>query len=161
MAGVLRGWAGPGAAPSRRGRREPVELPWSEQYFAQLGLVLGVAYDQDEYEPSDPGTDYVPTAKPGHRMPHFWLAPGRSTLDAFGEWFTVLTPDPAGWERQLTGPWPLRIESLPAEHAADSGLHPDGALLVRPDGHIGARWQDRPSGDSALYDALVAITGYR
>jgi putative polyketide hydroxylase len=145
-----------------------IELPWSEQYFAQLGLVLGVAYssaavlgDSPHHEPAAPETDYLPTAEPGHRMPHFWLAPDRSTLDAVGEWFTVLTPDPAGWGQQITGPWPLRIESLPAEHADSCGLRSGGALLVRPDGHIAARWQDRPSGDSALYDALVAISGYR
>ncbi|WP_370360874.1 hypothetical protein [Catenulispora sp. MAP12-49] len=87
--------------------------------------------------------------------------PNRSTLDAVGEWFTVLTPDPTGWGQQITGPWPLRIESLPAEHADSCGLRSGGALLVRPDGHIAARWQDRPSGDSALYDALVSISGYR
>jgi hypothetical protein len=202
LAGVLRGWAGPGLletyeperlpvaqqtlrqavtnsqlmhrAQSRRhdqlqtGEAPPdqIELPWSEQYFAQLGLVLGVTYRSAAVltdgsippEPSDPGTDYVPTAEPGHRMPHRWLAPGRSTLDALGEWFTLLTPDPAHWGRQTTAPWPLRIETLPTEHANLWGLQPQGALLVRPDGHIGARWCDRPPSDAALQHALTTIT---
>src|SRR5581483_8919419 len=49
------------------------ELPWSERYFAQLGLVLGVTYRSaavltgDAALP-DTGTDYVPTAEPGRRM---------------------------------------------------------------------------------------------
>lgn len=149
------------AAPAR------IELPWSDRYFAQLGLVLGVAYrsgavlteDGEPPEPADPGTDYVPTAKPGHRMPHYWLAPDRSTLDAVGEWFTLFTPDPAGWERQATGPWPLRVEAVPGEHAALSGTGPHGALLVRPDGHIGAHWGSGPPDDSALHRALTALTG--
>jgi 2-polyprenyl-6-methoxyphenol hydroxylase-like FAD-dependent oxidoreductase len=142
-----------------------VELPWSERYFAQLGLVLGVTYRSgavlaDGSAPPEPsGADYVPTAEPGRRMPHLWLTPDRSTLDAFGEWFTLLTPDPTGWKQRVTGPWPLRVEMLPDEHSAECGLGADGAVLVRPDGHVSARWRDRPAGDSALHDALVRITG--
>ncbi|MEV4921482.1 FAD-dependent monooxygenase [Streptomyces roseoverticillatus] len=163
-----------GAAPSDR-----IELPWSPRYFAQLGLVLGVSYDSaavltDGSAPSDrpgagthtdadtdtdTGTDYVPTTRPGHRMPHLPLAQGRSTLDAVGEWFTLLTPDPAYWEQQkAAAPWPLRVEPLPSEHLDVCGLSAQGALLVRPDGHVGARWRDRPPGDSALRHALAAIT---
>ncbi|WP_189843642.1 FAD-dependent monooxygenase [Streptomyces umbrinus] len=163
------------AAPVR------VELPWSDRYFAQLGLVLGVAYCSDAVltdgstppepshtgpepsdtgpEPSGTGTDYVPTAEPGHRMPHLWLTPDRSTLDSFGEWFTLLTPDPAAWEQQTTAPGVLHIERLPDEHADVCGLGPQGALLVRPDGHIGARWRDRAPSDTTLHQALTAIGG--
>ncbi|MFI1486497.1 FAD-dependent monooxygenase [Streptomyces sp. NPDC020747] len=160
------------AAPER------VELPWSDRYFAQLGLVLGAAYRSDAVlgdgaladggtppEPTDTGTgtdtgtDYVPTAEPGHRMPHLWLTPDRSTLDAFGEWFTLLTPDPAAWQQQATAPGLLRIERLPGEHADLCGLGPQGALLVRPDGHIGARWRDRAPSETALRHALTAIGG--
>lgn len=150
-----------------------VELPWSDRYFAQLGLVLGVAYRSgavltdggapaeptEPTEPTEVGTDYVPTAEPGHRMPHLWLTPGRSTLDAFGEWFTLLTPDPAHRERRAAAPWPLRVETLTGGQSDLCGLPPHGALLVRPDGHIGARWRDRAPGDSELRQALTAITG--
>ncbi|ARX86566.1 2-polyprenyl-6-methoxyphenol hydroxylase [Streptomyces alboflavus] len=208
LAGVLRGWAGPGLLDSyeaerlpvahrtlrqavantklgfevqdrRRaqirsgaGVRERVELPWSERYFAQLGLVLGVRYDSGAVladggtlpEPSygdggDEGTDYLPSATPGCRMPHLWLAPGRSTLDACGEWFTVLTPDPARWEPGTGGPWPVRVEPLPGEHADACGLGPHGALLVRPDGHVAARWPAGPPTGATLPEALAAVTG--
>ncbi|MFJ3875905.1 FAD-dependent monooxygenase [Streptomyces sp. NPDC090077] len=154
-----------------------IELPWSERYFAQLGLVLGVTYrsaavlgdgggtappppgSSEASEASEASAHYTPTAEPGRRMPHLWLAPGRSTLDAFGEWFTLLTPDPARWAPQDAPPWPLRVEALGAEHAGPCGLSPRGALLVRPDGHVGARWQDGLPRPSALRDALAAITG--
>jgi 2-polyprenyl-6-methoxyphenol hydroxylase-like FAD-dependent oxidoreductase len=144
---------------------DPAELPWSERYFAQLGFVLGVTYhsaavltdDRTPPDLSDSGTEYVPTAQPGHRMPHRWLSDNRSTLDTVGEWFTLLTPDPANWQRQTTAPWPLRIETLPNEHTDLCGPH--GALLIRPDGHIGAHWCDRPSSDTTLHHALTTITG--
>ncbi|MCZ0984893.1 FAD-dependent monooxygenase [Streptomyces diastatochromogenes] len=142
------------------------ELPWSERFFAQLGLVLGVTYDSAAVltgdgtppPPPDGGTEYVPAAEPGHRMPHFWLTPDRSTLDVFGEWFTLLTPDPSRWAQHTDAHRPLRIEPLPTEHADLCGIHPHGALLIRPDGHIGARWHDRPSSDGTLHHALTAIT---
>ncbi|GHF36144.1 FAD-dependent monooxygenase [Streptomyces morookaense] len=140
-----------------------VELPWSERYFAQLGLVLGVTYRSaavltGDAAPPDTGTDYVPTAEPGRRMPHLWLTDDRSTLDAVGEWFTLFTPDPVRWAQQATtAPWPLRIEPFPE---GGYGLGSRGALLVRPDGHIGARWRDRPASGSALRDGLAAITRF-
>ncbi|TXS54123.1 2-polyprenyl-6-methoxyphenol hydroxylase [Streptomyces sp. uw30] len=141
-----------------------VEPPWSEQYFAQLGLVLGVAYRSAAVltdgagapEPSDTGTTYVATAKPGHRMPHLWLTESRSTLDALGEWFTLLTVDP--WEPRATLPWPLRVEPLPAEHTHRWDLRPHEALLIRPDGHIAARWNDGPPSDGTLHKALTTVT---
>lgn len=154
----------------QRGEAAPPqsEPPWSERYFAQLDLMLGITYRSDAVltedgappaEPSGEGTDYVPTADPGRRMPHLWLTRGRSTLDAFGEWFTLLTADPDHEERQAAGAWPLRVETLSEEQAGLCGLSPDGALLVRPDGHVGARWRTRPPGAAALGAALATITG--
>ncbi|MGN9786082.1 FAD-dependent monooxygenase [Nonomuraea sp. ZG12] len=148
----------------RTGRAVPdhVDLPWSERYFAQHGLVLGVTYRSaavlagDGPDPEPPGADYVPSAEPGRRMPHLWLARDRSTLDTFGEWFTLLTPDPAAWTHQA--PWPLNVEALPGEDADLCGLTSHGALLIRPDGHIGARWPGGPSSEAALHHALTAIT---
>lgn len=129
-----------------------IELPRSEHYFAQLGLVLGVAYGN---EAAEPGTDYVPSTSPGHRMPHVDLGGGRSTVDAVGEWFTLFTENPAAadWtdraELGPSGPLPVRVEQL-------SGSY--GTLLVRPDGHIGAWWDKRVVGADELLRALETIS---
>ncbi|GCD95584.1 FAD-dependent monooxygenase [Embleya hyalina] len=151
-----------GVAPT-----DAVELPWSEQYFAQLGLVLGATYRSGAVrsdgeaapEPSDADTNYVPGAEPGRRMPHLWLEDGRSTLDAVGECFALLTPDPVRWEQRASVAHPLRIETLPDEHRELCGLGADGAVLVRPDGHVAARWRDGAGGGTTVGDTLATITG--
>ena len=185
LAGVVQGWAEPSLLDTYEAERQPVahetmrkavgngelmmqaqrsrldqieageadaavELPWSDSYFAQLGFVLGVAYDN---VPAEPSLEYVPTLLPGHRMPYLPLGPGRSTLDAIGAWFTLFTPDPAGWT-QKTAPWPVHVETVPES----PGIGPHGALLVRPDGHIGAVWTDRPADDEVVHKALLAST---
>ncbi|MFE5769644.1 FAD-dependent monooxygenase [Streptomyces sp. NPDC056485] len=155
--------------------RDTIELPWSERYFAQLGLVLGAVYrstavldgdgdsdgdgDCPQADGEATGPDYVPTTRPGHRMPHLWLADGRSTLDACGEWFTLFTPDPAPWQRQAAARWPVRVEALPPEHAHGCAPGPQGALLVRPDGHIGARLREPSRNGSLLRHTVTTITG--
>ncbi|GAB2564332.1 FAD-dependent monooxygenase [Nocardia heshunensis] len=134
-----------------------VELPWSDRFFDQTGLVLGVTYDSGaartgagtpppdrDTPPVDGDGRYLPSGRPGSRMPHLRLDDGRSTLDALGEWFTVFTPEPGAWEKLIDTGSPLRVERLPAAHTAGCGIGADGALLVRPDGHIGARWAERP-----------------
>ncbi|MEJ3658357.1 FAD-dependent monooxygenase [Actinomycetes bacterium KLBMP 9759] len=192
LAGVLQGWAGPDLLDSYEAERHPVAhrtlrqaaanarlmlemqtergdgagRPWAEQYFAQLGLVLGGTYrsaavlsDGTAHEPDEEATDYVPTADPGRRMPHLWLTPSRSTLDAVGERFALFTPDPAGWARHTgrTGGFPLHVEPLPAELADACGISSQGAVLVRPDGHVGARWRDRPADLRTLRAALIEV----
>ncbi|MGV9312155.1 FAD-dependent monooxygenase [Streptomyces sp. NPDC003691] len=172
-----RAAAGATAGAAAGGDPGPLELPWSERYFAQLGLVLGTAYrstavlgdgtgtageagesgEAGEAVPFGDGTDYVPRTDPGHRMPHVPLGDGRSVLDTFGEWFTLLTPEPR--TPYPVAPWPLHVEPLPGGAGALPGTGPRGALLVRPDGHIGARWRTGPPDGSALRAALAAITG--
>uniref|UniRef100_UPI0015F0FA61 FAD-dependent monooxygenase n=1 Tax=Streptomyces sp. WELS2 TaxID=2749435 RepID=UPI0015F0FA61 len=138
----------------------PADVPWSERYFAQLGLVLGVTYRSGAVlraggRADDTGPEYVPSADPGRRLPHLWLGPGRSTLDVCGEWFTLFTADPARRSPPRAAPWPLRVAPLSAGHADALGLGPHGTLLVRPDGHVAARL----TGAGSLHRALAVLTG--
>ena len=61
------------------------------------GLALGYRYDPSPIvwqdgtpAPEDTVTDYHPTARPGSRAPHAFIAPGRSTIDLFGKGFVLV-----------------------------------------------------------------------
>jgi 2,4-dichlorophenol 6-monooxygenase len=131
-------------------RRAAVEQAIANQaiHFDLLGLQLGHAYDGplvigDGIEPApleEPARDYVPSTRPGGRLPHAWLPDGRSTLDLIDVRVpTVLVRDGA----TVTGIGSsdlVRVVSCPAD-AWDTAfaLDTDVCLVVRPDQHIAAR----------------------
>ncbi|MGH2952314.1 MAG: hypothetical protein ACRDKX_09745 [Solirubrobacterales bacterium] len=110
------------------------------------GLVLGGTYRSaavhaEGEPPSESVASYCPDAVPGRRAPHVWLPDGRSTLDLFGTWFTL-----------LTGPQHRDCKALPDpvhRHRIDGlvtevyGIGDRGAVLVRPDGHVAWRYRAR------------------
>lgn len=165
LAAVLGGWAGPALLDSYETERRPfAQLTTGlsarllqagvQQSASTLGVVLGAHYDHGALIPdgsparvvNDPIADYEPCARPGHRAPHHWLdrARTRSTLDLFGSSFVVCTPEPAHWQLPVkeatTAGVPVRVETLPAEATHTYGIEATGAVLVRPDGYIAARW---------------------
>jgi Aromatic-ring hydroxylase, C-terminal len=89
---------------------------------------------------------YVPTARPGSRAPHVWLADGRSTLDLFGRSLVLLrlgarAPDVAplvqgARERRI----PLEVVSI--DEPAVASVYERRLVLVRPDGHVAWRGDD-------------------
>jgi putative polyketide hydroxylase len=101
--------------------------------------------------------DHVPHAKPGWRAPHFWVrtkANGHrvSTVELLDGGFVVLAgPEGQAWcdaARAIDRPpkvMSYRVAAdgdLVPEHAdfcALYGIAPDGAVLVRPDGHVAFR----------------------
>ncbi len=143
------------------------------EHFDLFGLQLGYVYEEGALVPEESSaapsspSEYEPTARPGARLPHAWLQDvgGRSTLDlvpvdrpalfTFSDheaWSSALGS--ADVERVRIG-----IDTPPLdawrEQCAVSG---DGALLVRPDQHVGGRASDagrRP----ALALAAAALTG--
>jgi putative polyketide hydroxylase len=170
------------AASSIEDRRAVVAR--SRQYGNWVGLDLGVHYEgEGAFIPdgvpvppvADPIVDYIPHAKPGHRAPHLWVYRGTeriSTVLLFDR-FTLLTG--AGGARWLEAARVLRERGVVpqiAAHvvAADGdlvpegdfcalyGITPSGAVLVRPDGHVGWRVPaevDDPA--SVLTDVLHRI----
>ena len=102
--------------------------------------------------------EFVPSARPGTRAPHAWLADGRSTLDLFGKGFVLLrlgsTPPSsadiaaAAEQRRV----PLKVVDLADEKIA--ALYAKRLVLVRPDGHVAWRSDDPPADALALIDKV-------
>jgi 2-polyprenyl-6-methoxyphenol hydroxylase-like FAD-dependent oxidoreductase len=145
--------------------REKVGREFSEtmrrEWFT-LGAHLGYRYenspicwpDGSAAPPDDPRV-YVPTARPGHRAPHAWLADGRSTLDLFGRGFALIGFGAGAaeaaplLEAAKTRNLPLTFTAIAEPHIA--ALYERRFVLVRPDGHVAWR------GDRMPEDALCVI----
>jgi 2-polyprenyl-6-methoxyphenol hydroxylase-like FAD-dependent oxidoreductase len=125
--------------------------------FYSLGLVLGFSYlgsplVVDDGEPPAPldVMRYEPSARPGSRLPHAWLAPGVSVYDRLGPWFTLLVTS-ADDGRALVDA--LRRARVPlAVLHAPTQRERWGAdlLLVRPDQHVAWRSDGRPADADAI-----------
>ena len=159
-------------------RREAIDAAVQEQatHFDMLGLQLGYVYAQGalsrDGEPPSPITDpstFDPTAEVGARLPHGWLADGRSTLDLVA--IDAMTLISVG----AHDVWAAAVASMPvAMHhvrlggtaAIDAGwrslcrLGDDGAMLVRPDQHVAWRTDTLPRSPAAdLAGALTTVLG--
>ena len=125
-------------------------------YWEPSGLQLGYRYDDSpvcipDGTPAPEDTPrYIPTARPGGRAPHAWLAEGRSTLDLFGRDFALLC-FPGAPEKDIAGlksaaqrrAVPLSVTKI--ANAEIAQLYEQPLALVRPDGHVawrGSRVED-------------------
>jgi 2,4-dichlorophenol 6-monooxygenase len=171
------------ADPASRGRiRAAIER--QQDHFDMLGLHLGVRYESGALVPdgsaaptaTNPVRDYVPTSRPGSRLPHAWIEHAgarRSLLDLVGsEGFTLLAGEEgAGWSRVADGCTmaPLRCLVAGRDFTDPDGhwrrvceIDGDGALLVRPDQHVAWRVRTAPANRAARLDAaLRAAVGDR
>lgn len=136
------------------------------QIFVSDGIVLGYRYDPSPIvvddgtpAPADSVSDYKPTARPGSRAPHAWIADGKSTLDLFGDKFVLLAFGGAEEEADalLTAAaeraLPLHVARI--DNPDIASLYERRLVLVRPDGHVAWR------GDSAPADSLPVIDAVR
>jgi 2-polyprenyl-6-methoxyphenol hydroxylase-like FAD-dependent oxidoreductase len=105
---------------------------------------------------------FVPTTRPGTRAPHAWLADGRSTLDLFGDGFTLLRlgaqpPDAAALvDAAKSRGVPLRDLAIPDPEIAT--LYETKLVLVRPDGHVAWRGDAGPADAGAIIDRVRGAT---
>jgi hypothetical protein len=120
-----------------------------------LGIHLGYRYEGSPIivadgtpEPPNPVSSYTQTARPGHRAPHLWLGPGRSTLDWFGRGYTLLrfqagpdSADPLIDAARARGV-PLNLVDVHNDEAAE--LYQSRFVMVRPDGHVAWRGNAPP-----------------
>jgi 2-polyprenyl-6-methoxyphenol hydroxylase-like FAD-dependent oxidoreductase len=136
--------------------------------FASLGIQLGARYDGSPIvvsdgtapPPDDPAV-YVPSATPGGRAPHLWLAGRRSLFDQLGPGFTLLclpggVADTRPLERAAAERGvPLTTVAIALPEARD--LYRAGFALIRPDQHVAWRGDALPQDCGAL---IGQITGW-
>jgi hypothetical protein len=164
-------------------------IPLQKEQFYFDGATFGYCYDSDAVLPDDSApivsstADYRQTTRPGARAPHCWLRQDGgfiSTIDLSDGCFLILTgPDGAKWREAAASipemSFPLRVQIVagPEDPSADlideTGewaalyeLEPGGAVLIRPDGHVGWRSvhvPDDPQGELAR--ALGQILGHQ
>jgi len=150
-----------------------------KDHIAAEGQDLGFWYESAAVIPDGseaPRTvpsEYLPTSRPGSRAPHAWLEQeGRpvSTLDLFDRGFTLLA-GPAGQTWRDAGRAVAHSANIPLEaycvgsgrDLADPGgewlttydIDDDGAVLVRPDGHVAWRSRTRATEPRGTLDSVM------
>jgi hypothetical protein len=131
--------------------------------FRTIGLQLGYRYEASPIclpdgtppSPDDP-EDFVPSARPGSRAPHAWLADGRSILDLYGRGLVLLrlgahAPEVSALEAAAAARrMPLTTIALAEPDAVRLYEYP--LVLVRPDGHVAWRGNTVPADAAAVID---------
>ena len=154
--------------PQGAATREKVGRDFAEtmrrEWFT-LGAHLGYRYEgspvcwpDGSAEPPDDPRAYAPTARPGHRAPHAYMADGRSTLDLFGRGFALL-----GFGADAAEAAPLlqaaKQRNVPVTFTAIAepqiaALYERRFVLVRPDGHVAWRDDGIPADPLRIIDVV-------
>ncbi len=156
--------ATPEGARTRKEMGEDIVRAQTTQFITD-GIALGYRYEGSPLvlgdgtpEPPDTVRDYTPTARPGGRAPHHWLADGRSVIDLFGRGFVLLrlgqgAPDSAPIEQALSRRG-VTLQTVALPDPALHALYERSLVLVRPDGHVAWRGDAPPADPLALADRV-------
>lgn len=133
------------------------------------GITFGGRYDgspiiiaDGEQAPPDAANIYVPSASPGGRTPHMWLADGRSLFDLLGlEWALIVTRSGCDEEiaRFRDAAESQKLELAVVDLSGEDATHLYGAdlLLIRPDQIVAWRGS---VGESEPEPVLRQLMGY-
>ena len=151
---VLDTFAVPGGVDAEKRRRIDEAVRGQIEHFLTVGLDLGGRYvstlvqDGGPTQPESTVLDFVPTTRPGSRLPHVWLdlERSKSSHDVIAvEAFTLLTRafDPTLRKLVEEAADKAGVPLVLVEIGEDFSKIPDtrgfDALLVRPDKHVGWR----------------------
>jgi 2-polyprenyl-6-methoxyphenol hydroxylase-like FAD-dependent oxidoreductase len=125
----------------------------------------GAVVDDGSPVPPYDAQRYWPTDRPGARFPHFWIdvEQTESSIDWFDTAFVLVCgPDADNWHAAgetlaARSPVPLKIKRLP-HLLGPLTIERDGAVLVRPDGHVAWRAKEAGTSDdlSHVFDQVLA-----
>ena len=131
--------------------------------FKSLGVTLGYRYEESPVIVPDgtPPTPYeistyVPSARPGHRAPHYSLADGTVLFDHFGKDLTLLVLkeiETSVIEQAAS----QRSVPLTVFRCSDPGLqdfYQCKLVLIRPDQHVAWRSDKLPANPKALFNVI-------
>jgi putative polyketide hydroxylase len=143
------------------------------EFLNEQGMIFGATYQSRAVVPdgsprpvvADPVTEYAPSAWPGARAPHAWVKKDGervSTIDLVGNGFVLLAGAKGGaWADAARA-----LEVKPLVLGDDEpwrdlyGIDEAGAVLVRPDGHVGWRSAGLAADPGRTLAGVVgAITG--
>jgi len=150
-------------------RRELAEfyLRSAQAAYASIGIQLGARYDNspiivgDGLAPPDDAHRYVPSASPGGRAPHVWLAKNQSLFDEFGSGFTLLCLSqsaPPDGIATLAKARRLPLEVVQTSSPVARELYNADFALIRPDQHVAWRGNRLPDDLDGL---LSRVTGWQ
>ena len=103
-------------------------------------------------------TRFIPSTRPGARAPHAWLPDGSSTLDLFGDRFTLLRlgdrPPDAGPLAQAAKAHRVPLREIAIADPAVAALYERKLVLVRPDGHVAWRGDALPDDPAGIVERM-------
>lgn len=169
---------------SRRARLKDVlsvqRMEWQAHdlelgFHYDTGAVVGDGTFPPERDPM--GGKYVPTTRPGHRLPHVWVDRGGervSTHDlvGIGEFLLLVGEEGAAWREaaeRIAAEDGIELRCLAIADGGECAdaerrwtalreVAADGAVLVRPDNHVGWRAMTaRADPVAVLRDAVAKI----
>jgi len=143
------------------------------EFLNEQGMIFGATYRSAAVLPdgspppvvANPVTDYAPSAWPGARAPHAWVKKDGerlSTIDLVGNGFVLLAGAKGGAWVDAARPFEVKPIALGDEEPWRElyGIDEAGAVLVRPDGHVGWRSAGLAADpDRDLAGAIDAIDG--
>lgn len=183
LAMVLKGEAGEGLLDSYQAERQPVAALTVEQAYTRY-IRRTVPEELDETTPAlrdeetmEIGQFYRSNAaidgrredepaclhpdqtrgRPGARLPHAWLADGRSTIDLCADGLVLLTGPEGGAWAEAARAANIKAIPLPAKAADHCGLGATGALLARPDGFVAAEATEQDKAATRLREWLAGV----
>jgi 2-polyprenyl-6-methoxyphenol hydroxylase-like FAD-dependent oxidoreductase len=135
----------------------------------QVGTELGYRYELSPLICAESGPwlpdvreVYIPTARPGARLPHAWLADGGALHDQFGDGYTLLrlrrgAGDTSAFERAMRR-FGAPFQVIEFDEEPLRAVYRRDLLLLRPDLHVCWRGDEPPANPRAV---AAIVTGHR